>query len=83
MTYISQSKKPFGDSNVGGLMMEKCKWCGVKTGYTQFIGMVDGHLEALCKTCFFQHVNGGRDTDPSEKIGSLNYEVLSKLFILD
>lgn len=63
--------------------MEKCKWCGVKTGYTHFIGVVDGRFESLCKACFFQHLNGVQDSFPREKIGSLSYEVLSKSFILD
>jgi hypothetical protein len=63
--------------------MGKCELCEEETGSTKFISVSKGYDQTLCKTCFFDDLNG-KNARVSEKSGGLlNYEILSHFYLIE
>jgi hypothetical protein len=63
--------------------MDHCECCEDELGVTKFFAVVKGSGMTLCRTCFFEHINGGTKGKVARTSGDLNYEVLSRVFLLD
>ncbi len=63
--------------------MKCCQSCGKDIGFTNFTAIVNGHKKVMCKTCFFQHLTPGFEKLADTRVGNLNYEVISSMFITE